>query len=266
MRMAKRTGSIGLALAATLVLGTAVSALAQTTVMVDEDDSSWYFSDDHYGEDGELVTSTDGEGGFAEVPEVGDWGPWGYRLRIPDGQKARVMTDLYDGMLLSDLDGVSYSTYKTGLPGYGPSINIMIDPEGDDDFATLVWEANKAGHDIYEATWQDWDTSDGDGWWTPSIQPFSSSTPGSNENPTDLDTLVEHFGDGSTIIGFAVNVGRHGEMEAFVDGIGVTVDGATTVYDFEPAAPTKQDCKDGGWQELGYRNQGECVSFFARNR
>ncbi len=29
---------------------------------------------------------------------------------------------------------------------------------------------------------------------------------------------------------------------------------------------TKDQCKDGGWQELGFRNQGECVSFFARQQ
>ena len=26
---------------------------------------------------------------------------------------------------------------------------------------------------------------------------------------------------------------------------------------------TKDSCKDGGWEELGYRNQGQCVSYFA---
>ncbi len=26
----------------------------------------------------------------------------------------------------------------------------------------------------------------------------------------------------------------------------------------------KDQCKNGGWQALGYRNQGQCVSFFAK--
>ena len=26
---------------------------------------------------------------------------------------------------------------------------------------------------------------------------------------------------------------------------------------------TKDSCKDGGWEDLGYRNQGQCVSYFA---
>ena len=31
------------------------------------------------------------------------------------------------------------------------------------------------------------------------------------------------------------------------------------VYDFSAAA--KSDCKDGNWQLLGYKNQGDCISF-----
>jgi len=29
---------------------------------------------------------------------------------------------------------------------------------------------------------------------------------------------------------------------------------------------TKDQCKDGGWQELGFRNQGQCVSYFAKQQ
>lgn len=25
----------------------------------------------------------------------------------------------------------------------------------------------------------------------------------------------------------------------------------------------KEQCKDGGWEEMGYKNQGDCVSHFA---
>lgn len=253
-----------LGLVAMMVMGTGVAA-ATDTVIVTEGNPDWYFSSEHYDEDGELVEDTEGQGGIVEVPEEGEWGEFGYWLEIADGQKARVKSDLFDGVSLSELDRVAYSTYKTGLPGYGPSVNIEIDPQGDDDFATLVWEANKAGHTISEATWQDWDTSAGDGWWTPSIG-FASDTPGSNQNPTDLAGLLDHFGEDTTIVGFAVNVGRHGAMEAYVDGIGVTLDGDTTFYDFEPTAPTKQDCKDDGWEALGYRNQGRCVSDVARQQ
>ena len=32
----------------------------------------------------------------------------------------------------------------------------------------------------------------------------------------------------------------------------------------DPPAPTKDDCKNGGWEEMGFRNQGQCVSSFAK--
>jgi hypothetical protein len=38
----------------------------------------------------------------------------------------------------------------------------------------------------------------------------------------------------------------------------------------KPTQPTagysKDQCKKGGWQALGYRNQGQCVSFFAKQQ
>ena len=34
---------------------------------------------------------------------------------------------------------------------------------------------------------------------------------------------------------------------------------------FTSPLQTKDDCKDGGWQKLGFRNQGQCVSFINHN-
>lgn len=259
------------------------TATGNTTV-VTPDDTSWYFSSDHYNEDGDLETETLGTGGITEVPVEGDWGAYGFELTIPDGEtaKARAMTDLYNGIPLADLEEVTYSTYieSAWSEGYGPSINVMIDPANDvdgepDDFVTLVWEANKAGHTIEEDTWQDWSTTGGTGgWWSPSIRPFSSPTPGSNANPAQLDAFVDLYGADSEIIGFAVNVGRHPEMTSYVDGVGVTADGVTRTYDFEAfrVATSKDECKKGGWQDVrradgsAFRNQGECIRYVNTGR
>ena len=44
----------------------------------------------------------------------------------------------------------------------------------------------------------------------------------------------------------------------------VTINGVSLL---PPLAPQNKDqCKNGGWQNGNYRNQGECVSFFARNK
>jgi hypothetical protein len=32
----------------------------------------------------------------------------------------------------------------------------------------------------------------------------------------------------------------------------------------DPNGYAKDQCKNGGWEALGFRNQGQCVSFFAR--
>lgn len=252
--------------------GATTSTTTGTTVVITPSDPRWSFSSDHYNEDGDLVTGTAGTGGIVTVPEAGPWGAYGFELTVPASQKARAMTDLYNGRPLAALTEVVYSTYiaSAWLSGYGPSINVMIDPEGPDDFVTLVWEANKAGLSIVEDTWQTWNTTGGDGgWWSPSIQPFGSSTPGSNANPAQLSALVAHFGADSEIIGFAVNVGRHGAMTSYVDGVGITADGATTTYDFEAfaTAGSKDDCKLGGWENVrradgsGFKNQGACNKY-----
>jgi hypothetical protein len=47
----------------------------------------------------------------------------------------------------------------------------------------------------------------------------------------------------------------------------VVIDSATingTTYDFSPAS--KDDCKNGGWQLFGFKNQGECVSSFGSGK
>ncbi len=260
---ARIIGTLGLS--ALLVGALALPASAYHEGIVTPSDSRWYFSSDHVAEDG-TVTATTGTGGITAVPVPGAWGTDGYELTIPAGQKARAMTDLYNGRPLEDLEKVVYSTYvdSASLPGYGPSINVMIDPEGPDDFATLVWEANKAGFTIGVDTWQEWDTTSGTGgWWSPSIQPFTSSTPGSNSHPGQLAAMSDFFGADSVILGVAVNVGRHGAMTSYIDGVQITANGQTDTYDFETTAPTKDDCKAGGWEQLGFRNQGQCVSHVA---
>jgi hypothetical protein len=39
-----------------------------------------------------------------------------------------------------------------------------------------------------------------------------------------------------------------------------------TAQGFASTAPTKEDCKNGGWQALNFKNQGACVSSFAASR
>jgi hypothetical protein len=59
------------------------------------------------------------------------------------------------------------------------------------------------------------------------------------------------------------------EIDVVVDGVSQTVvlDSVTindATYGF--AATSKDDCKNGGWQTFGYKNQGDCVSALASGK
>lgn len=66
-----------------------------------------------------------------------------------------------------------------------------------------------------------------------------------------------------TGIDFVVDAGwatTTGSQTVVLDS--VTING--TMYGF--AAHSKDDCKNSGWQFFGYKNQGECVSAFAKDK
>ena len=41
----------------------------------------------------------------------------------------------------------------------------------------------------------------------------------------------------------------------------VPLDGRAVVFDAKPLPTTRDQCKDGGWQQFGFKNQGQCVAF-----
>jgi hypothetical protein len=52
-----------------------------------------------------------------------------------------------------------------------------------------------------------------------------------------------------------------GNFVGNVDGFSITIGNETTIYNFEASPNTKDDCKKGGWQNYGFRNQGQCIAF-----
>lgn len=81
--------------------------------------------------------------------------------------------------------------------------------------------------------------------------------------PADMDLSSP----GSNIRVFALNVGDTSANDAGLDGyydnVVVDIDGDTTTYDLDPVpvATTKEDCKNGGWETYGFKNQGQCIRF-----
>jgi hypothetical protein len=82
--------------------------------------------------------------------------------------------------------------------------------------------------------------------------------------PADMNTLSA----GSNIRAFALNVGDTSAsdtgLDGYLDNVVVDTDADTTIYDFEPLPPvasSKNDCKNGGYQTYGFKNQGQCIRF-----
>jgi hypothetical protein len=40
--------------------------------------------------------------------------------------------------------------------------------------------------------------------------------------------------------------------------------GDITVVDAQPPPTTKAQCMNGGWKQLGFANQGQCIAFVER--
>ncbi len=80
--------------------------------------------------------------------------------------------------------------------------------------------------------------------------------------PADMDILSP----GSRIRVIAINVGDTSAsdfgLDGYLDNVEINTVYGTTTYDFDP---NKEMCKKGGWQDFGFRNQGQCVSHFAKN-
>ncbi|WP_370327690.1 hypothetical protein [Euzebya sp.] len=72
---------------------------------------------------------------------------------------------------------------------------------------------------------------------------------------TKTFSIVEDANGGSINFGYFVKSGS--EQTAYILREDITVN-----TNCEPDVPeTKDDCKKGGWEEYGFRNQGQCIRF-----
>jgi hypothetical protein len=189
-----------------------------------------------------------------------------------DDNKVTIGTGVPAGTPLSALeDGISYWTYRsvdsTATDIQLPAINLFVDPDGDGPAgaATLIYEpvyTEPATVVDDEGVWQQWDAyKSGSAKWWRTNAPVGGI-------PCAFDCFVA-IGDilaanpDATILGVAVNQGGgNNGLHGAVDGLSLL----GTTYDFEARVLTKDDCKDGGWQTFTdpeFRNQGDCVSYFA---
>jgi hypothetical protein len=189
---------------------------------------------------------------------------------VGSGDKATVSHAFPANTPLSSLTDISYHTYRDGdstaSPLQLPALNIGVFLEGTSAFRTLVFEpvyTAQQSNVTWTAPTDQWTMWDADGsamYWV-----TGAGAPAACGNFTcTLDQIVAAYPNARALT-FAVNQGSGNPgLYAAVDGL--TIGGNT--YDFGTAVPTKDDCKNGGWATRfpsgTYRNQGECVSFFAR--
>ena len=166
--------------------------------------------------------------------------------------KAQVLVTIPDATL-GDLESLSYRTLRDeGVGQQVASLNIIVDPWA----GTFVYEpVYDSSATVTDGEWQVWDAfSDTARWWRS----------GEPDTFVAWEDIIAGF-EGRQVTAIMVNQGSgNAGLVSAVDW--VEVDGTT--FDFTIAAPDpapgRDDCKNGGWRTLGdFRNQGQCVSFFA---
>jgi hypothetical protein len=185
-----------------------------------------------------------------------------YVLPIGASASDKFVAELFPGIQVADLNTFSYD-FMIGAAGDGDEeeqfyLNVYANFGVSDDnkfydcrynvvptvgstgvFTTVTFDPTQA----YSVTQR--------GGATPS--PFTCPSV-----PADMDLSSA----GSNIRAFAINVGDTSTsdvgLDGYLDNVVLDTDAGVTVYDFEPV---RDICVDGGYVDLGFKNQGQCVRF-----
>ena len=147
---------------------------------------------------------------------------------------------------------LEYANTAGAVPGF--QLVVDFDGKGTAD-GILVGEPATYG--------DDWWASNGSADFVKKAAPSHEGGAGS-ENHGTLEQWVAKFPDAKvTAFGFSLGSGMKG------DGVLEAINFADTRYTFAEKVilASKDECKDGGWATSThptYRNQGECVSYFAK--
>jgi hypothetical protein len=228
------------------LIAAAIPAYAGTTVVTPSNMNGWSFlTTDNNGD------PAPGNGNTAQMvtgPSTPPLGTGSAQLATAPGQgdtSAQITTDGFDGMALSSLTALSYSTYDTVNNGQQfPYLKISLN-NGDALFFEPPYQTPSTGNPALPDqgatalnTWQTWDALDG-GWWDNN----GVFNPGTSEPGSDgVDSIANYLAlDPSvTITGISLRVGyasASDDFNGYVDD--VTINGTT--YDFEPGSASAPD-------------------------
>lgn len=251
------------AIAATMAFAShamTTSAAGSTVVVTPAHTQGWSTADTRPGGMVNYVTDTS-----ADAP----YPPGALQLTTTDvNAKAQYMHAANAPLSGAEL---SYWTKQNtaNFPGGDPSYQLVVDLTGSGGYTTLVYEPYQNGT-VTPGYWQQWNVAAGQVWSTHTVTcPNGTVTGNDTDSGAELLiplTAIETACPNAVVLGFGVNVGTYNP------GYNVETDGIDfngTVYNFELSnEPTSKDqCKDGGWQNLTdangnpFKNQGQCVSY-----
>ena len=193
------------------------------------------------------------------------------QLYTEDDNQARAELGTEVEVPLAEVGELDYWTYQPdGNPGIaGVAYKMLV--TFDDGWTFLVFEPywqNDTGDPapVEGQEWQHWENIENGNWWSSRTSGGLDAGFGGPPFYT-LDDVLEEQPD-ATVEFIQLGIGSHNpDWNVLTDGM--TFNGIT--YDFEPAPVEEADkaaCKDGGWtdedlHEREFRNQGDCVSFYA---
>jgi hypothetical protein len=269
-----------------IALIVALIAMAATTIgfavdctraVVTEDDIARQAEDTPPTRSWVLYTRNAGNGTFRVGPSTPPSGVGSFETVTPtSADKATLFNFDHVGTKLADIDKMGYATYRTSgaTVNQVPSINIQVDINGGTlnpgDFTTLVFEPvyNTNQGVIQDGVWQTWDAYQGGSaiWWS------SKNIPGVCAfNCFVTWAQIVAANPNATIVGgYGINQGSgNPALTASSDVLTIGSNGDCLTYDFEPfrVATTKEDCKNGGYNNVKdangnpFKNQGQCIQY-----
>ena len=257
-------------------------ALAQTTVTVAPADmKGWVFFDDAAGSPCLPNTVC----AMVAGPSTPPAGSGSARLKLTSSSHRPSLGALLSqlaGQKLADITTLTYSTFKTAsvLPSNVLAIALQFAVDNDVTDNDLLFKGRLVFEPYHEPSlgpvvanmWQTWNTLNGKWWLSSAGNPSRFPSPVCSQSaPCTWAQLIGYYpnigirdvpGQPNTILKAG---GGWANFDGNVDALTIGIGGSTVTYDFERGPTSADECKNGGWVGI-YKNQGQCVSSFAKEK
>jgi hypothetical protein len=253
--MKKFVMSLGALAGAALVI--AAVAVAATIVVTPTDTQGWSTADTRPGGAVNYVADASAPGGSA------------LQLTTDGTNAAKAQYIHAADTPLSDLTELAYSTKQNAasFPQGDASYQLVVNLDGTPaTFTTFVYEPyEQVAAPVAPGVWQTWDVDAGQFWSSKTVNAGGACTVTAGAGGPPFYTLagLQAACPNAVVVAFGVNVG------SFNPGYDIETDRVDfngTVYDFQLAPTSAEQCKKGGWASFSnptFKNQGDCVSYVA---